>query len=253
MATLVFAKSPWVVPFAPRASASVRLFCFPHAGGSASTYRDWAVGLPSVIEVCAVELPGRGTRIREPLVDSLDQLITAVSDALLPYLDGSFVFFGHSMGGLVAFELARALRRQCRAMPLHLFLSACTPPHRHDRISPIHSLPDAELIAQLKRLNGSCPDVLEDADLQALMLPIIRNDLKLVDTYRYSPGPPLDCSLTIYGGHEDAGVPAAWLEEWRRYSSGRSSVRIFPGDHFFIAPHKATLLNSIALAIQFLL
>src|SRR5262249_38813267 len=150
---------PWLPTRRPRPGARVRLFCLPYAGGGASMYRGFHDALPADIEVCAVQLPGRETRLREPPVADLAKLVPMVADGLGPHLGSRFALFGHSMGATLAFELARELRRRGAGTPVHLFASACPAPHIADT-DDTHTLPDEAMIEQLRALGGMSPEVL---------------------------------------------------------------------------------------------
>jgi medium-chain acyl-[acyl-carrier-protein] hydrolase len=202
------------------------------------------------VEVCAVELPGRGLRIREPLVSDVDLMTRAMAEALLPFYDLPFAFFGHSMGGLLAFELTRSLRRQGRSMPRHLFISACAPPHIHDTIAPAHKLPDAELVRYLMELDGTEAAVFENEELRQLFLPIIRSDLALVDSYNYRWEQPLSCPVSTYIGVDDVDTSSDRMQEWQQHTSAECSLEVLPGNHFFILGHRGALLRQLSSTLR---
>ena len=237
--------NPWLVRPRPNSQASMRLFCFPYSGGSASLYYAWASCLPSAIEVCAVQLPGRGTRFTEPLCPQLPTLVREIADALLSYFDKPFAFFGHSMGALIGFELARYLRRQYRLSPVRLLVSGHGAPQMPDQHAPLHCLPDAELLAKLRELKGMPERVLENAELLELVLPILRADLTLCETYVYAPDEPLDCGISAFGGLADDYVSRAELEAWQTQTLGAFAVRTFPGNHFFVNTARSQVLETI--------
>jgi medium-chain acyl-[acyl-carrier-protein] hydrolase len=211
-----------------------RLFCFPHAGGGASIFRAWPDRLPSEIEVCAIQLPGREERLREPPFARLSSLIDVLADVLYPYMDLPFAFFGHSLGSLISFELARRLRRQKALCPLQLFISGCRAPQIPDPDPPIHHLPDAEFIKELSRFNGTPKAVLDNPELMEVFLPLLRSDIRLYETYVYHHEAPLDCPITAFGGLEDEEVSREELAAWCDQTRNRYSMQMFPGDHFFL-------------------
>lgn len=241
--------SPWFArPL--RRDSEVRLFCFPYAGGTSHTYRSWQKGLPQTIEVCPVELPGRNSRIGESPVRSVKRLIEEMTPALLPYLDRPFAFFGHSMGGLISFELTRELRRSYALYPERLFISACPAPHRRgirQRVS--YDLPEAEFVKELKRL-GTPPEILDHSELRNIFLPIFRADFEACQTHRHSEEPPLDRPLTIFGGLQDKDLDRDELEEWRMHTTSVCVVRMLEGGHLFVNASQPLILGSLAEELQ---
>lgn len=244
------AARAWVAVTAPRPSAAVRLFCFPNAGGGAQGYRLWGHAMPASVEVCAVRLPGREARLNEPAFKSTGPLAVALAEALSPHFDRPFAFFGHSMGAKVAFELARHLAATRGVEPVHLFVSGCKAPRVPRRGRPIHALPDAEFIEEVGKLNGTPPEVLEHPELMKLMLPLLRADFELVETYEYVPGRLLDCPVSAYGGLEDSEVPGEQLGEWRAETTGAFNQRMFPGGHFYLHAERERLVQMISLDLR---
>lgn len=224
----------WITCPKPNPKARLRLFCFPFAGGAASSFRTWPEQLAPDIEVCPVELPGRGKRLREPLVTGLLPLIETLTPLLLPYLDIPFAFFGHSMGTLISFELARQLRRQEAPSPRHLFISGRRAPQLAARKPPIHNLPKPELIEELRQYNGTPEAVLANQELMELFLPILRADLGINETYTYTTEPPLNCPISVFGGLEDTDANSDELTAWGDQTSSTFTIDMFPGGHFFI-------------------
>lgn len=235
----------WVTCHRPQPQAKLRLFCFPYAGGGASVYRRWAGELSMAAEVCALQLPGRESRIGEPAFDRIGPLVEEIARAILPYLDRPFIFYGHSMGAKVGFELTRLLRRELGLLPSHLFVAGCRAPHLPPRRLPIHGLPDPEFVEELRRLNGTPAEVLAYDDLMRLMMPMLRADIAICDTYRYSPAPPLDCPITAFGGLQDPDVCRQDLEDWRGHTNAAFALRMFPGGHFFHNDSGALLLGAL--------
>jgi medium-chain acyl-[acyl-carrier-protein] hydrolase len=228
-----------------RRDAQLRLFCFPYAGGSSLIFRNWERSFPTAIDVCPVQLPGRGSRMLEPAFTKLGDLVTELTKGLLAYLDRPFAFFGHSMGALIGFELARRLRAQHGLMPSHLFASGRYAPQIEASHRITYNLPEDELLAELRRLNGSPDEVLEHPELMQLLLPIIRADFQLVQTYDYQPELPLSCGITALGGLKDPDVSREHLDAWREQTTGTFAIRMFLGDHFFLQTAQSTLLRMI--------
>jgi len=194
----------------------------------------------------AIQLPGRGHRFGEPHVRQLEPLSRLVAQGLLPYLDKPFVLFGHSLGALLCFETARNLRRENLRQPAHLFVSATEAPHRRSRDELLSGLPKSALVKKLHEFNGTPVEVLQNDELLDLMLPTIRADFELCDTYEYQSEPPLECAMTIYGGLEDHEVEAAGLAAWSEMTVGPSEIRMFPGSHFYINDSRSIFLHTFA-------
>ncbi|PMB23830.1 thioesterase II family protein [Fischerella thermalis] len=229
--------------------AKLRLFCFPYAGGGAAIFRSWQDFLPTQIEVCPVELPGRGLRLMEAAFTQLIPLVEAIAPALLPYLNKPFALFGHSMGALIAFELACKLCQAYNQSPIHLFISGRAAPHIPER-SPIYDLSDAEFLEGLRRLNGSPQEVLDNAEYMQLLIPTLRADFTMADTYTYTPKPPLKCPITAFAGLQDPEASADNIKAWQQYTSTSFSMHLFPGDHFFINTAKQLLFPTLSQELE---
>lgn len=235
----------WIVRYRSNQDASLRLFCFPYAGGGASVFRSWGEALSPAVDVCAVQLPGRESRIGEPAYRRIGPLTQALADAIEPHLDRPFAFFGHSMGALVAFELAKCLRGRSRPQPARLLLAAFRAPQLSNPNIKIYHLPD-EVLKVVLRTDGASQLVLRNEELMQAMLPTLRADFELCDTYEYAPQAPLDCPISIFGGLEDVRVGISDLEGWRIHTSMTSSLSMLPGSHFFVHSAQQLLLAEIA-------
>jgi medium-chain acyl-[acyl-carrier-protein] hydrolase len=244
--TKVNSLGGWLANPAPNAQAKLRLFCFPYAGGAAGIYRNWAANLPSAVEVCPVHLPGRGKRMRERAFTQVQALVEEIAPALWPATDQPFAFFGHSMGALISFELARHLRREGVAGPAHLFISGRRAPQIPNLDAPTFDLPEAEFLVTLRDLKGTPPEALEHPELMQLMLPLLRADFELCETYAYTPAPPLDCPITVYGGLQDGGVTRTYLEAWSQHTTAAFTLRMMPGDHFYLNTAQPLLLRTLS-------
>jgi len=227
-------QSMWFENLPPGREGALRLYCFPYAGGNTQVFRGWQRSLAPQASLSLARLPGRGPRIGEPPFQQYKPLITALADAIIPEIPPAFAFWGHSMGALISFELARELRRRGQPVPLALFLSGRSAPQVPDRDPPTFNLPEAEFISELRRLNGTPRELLDSPELKEFFLPTIRADFEVLETYEYEPEPPLTCNICAYGGLEDAHVSAANLKEWSKQTAGAFKIRMFPGDHFYI-------------------
>jgi surfactin synthase thioesterase subunit len=177
-------------------------------------------------------------------------VVEAFTPVIRPWLDRPFAFFGHSMGAMIAYEQSRALSQQHGLEPEHLFVSGRAAPHVPDDRPPNYTLPDPEFIAEVDRLKGTPAEVLEHPELMQLLIPLLRADFELIQTYRYNEGPPLACPVTAFGGLRDEEVSAQDLEAWRQHTTGRFSVRMLPGDHFFVTSSRLLLHRIIAQELQ---
>lgn len=223
---------------------SLRLFCFPYAGGTAEVYRRWQRWFPQHVDICLVQMPGRGRRINERPFTRIIPLVNAIADRMGDQITGPFALYGHSMGALVSFELARELSRRHGIGPQHLFVSGRRAPQWPKDEPPTFHLPDDEFIPALKRLNGTPDQLLENPELMQFFLHLIRADFEATETYEYSPGDRLPCPISVYGGLEDQHVPAESCRAWQEQTSGRCKVRMFKGDHFFIRDPDALFVTS---------
>jgi surfactin synthase thioesterase subunit len=227
-------------PFAPwfRAGpdprAELRLMCVPYAGGGSSVFHAWHGLAGERVQVCAVHLPGRETRHGEPAVSDLAQAVAPLADACESFLDRPYAIFGHSMGGLIAFELARTLRRRGRPAPVRLFASAACAPHLIARRPPLGHLDDGAFLDRLAHINDEAAQLTARPELRELVLPMLRADVALIETYRYSDEPPFEFPITALGGTEDAWVRLGELAAWSSHTRGAFNLRMIPGGHLFV-------------------
>jgi medium-chain acyl-[acyl-carrier-protein] hydrolase len=242
--------NPWIAYSKTHINIKLRLFCFPCAGGAASAFSLWSANLPSDVEICPIELPGHGCQPSEHPYNRLEPLIKKLACALLPYLDKPFAFFGHSMGGLVSFELAHLLRENYNLSPVHLFISGRRAPQIRASKPLIHHLPKPKFLNELGRLNGIPRAVLENAELMELFLPILRADFTAIETYIYTSKPLLNCPITVLGGLQDLRVSYEELEAWRKQTNANFSMQMFQGDHFFVNSNRSILLQFLSRELQ---
>jgi medium-chain acyl-[acyl-carrier-protein] hydrolase len=236
----------WIVRVTRRPAAPLRLICFPHAGGGASAFLAWAGAWPHDVDVLAVQPPGREGRRAEAPLTHIDPLVDAVVHALRSSLDGPFVFFGHSLGGLVAFETARALRRLGRRGPVHLVVSARRAPQMPLRKPSVFNLPDRELIDELRRLSGTSEEVLQNRELLNLYLPLLRADLEVDDGYPYRDHQKLACPISAFGGIEDPSADETQLQGWAEQTTQAFRLHRFAGGHFYLNTARASVLRVLS-------
>lgn len=233
----------WIRRPVERPAARVRLLCLPCAGGGASLYYEWGRRLSKEVEVLAAQLPGREARLHEPPVTDLGELKSAVADALEPFLDRPLAIFGHSLGALVGLELVRTLERRGGEV-LHLYAAGSRPPHT--RRTRNHLLPDEEFVAVLRKLGGVHPHLLGNDEFLRLVLPAVRADFALAETYVDRHGVPVLCPITAIGGSEDEEVALNDLEGWARYTRAGFRLEILQGGHFFVSSARDEVLGVVS-------
>ncbi len=224
--------SPWIQT-RPLPGARLRLFCFPFAGGSAGSFMPWFAKLAPSIQLCAIQLPGRGARFGEPPLDDFAQLLEQLGQVIARHDDRPYAFFGHSLGALVAFELAHHCVRRGLASPRHLFVSASGAPRHRVGAPRYHLLSDGELLGKLRDYAGTPPEVLANQELMTLLLPAIRADFALLSRYRYQQRPRLDVPMSVLAGHDDAHVGRETLHDWQMETRAGCELHGFEGGHFF--------------------
>lgn len=238
----------WIDYSKRNAEAASRLFCFPYAGGSASIYRPWNGPPFEAVEVCPIQIPGREARTAERPFTNLRHLSRAIAD-VLP-LDKPFAFFGHSAGALLCFEIARELRQRGEPTPFHLFASGCSAPQLCPNRPPRFNLKREELIADLRKLGGTPEDVLKSDELLDLMLPALRADFSLLDTYEYRDERPFDFAVTALSGHADLEVDNWEVLPWSIQTRKQFRHFQFTGGHFFLHEASAELQILVAREID---
>jgi medium-chain acyl-[acyl-carrier-protein] hydrolase len=237
--------SVWFEHLSSRPKPLLRLFGFPYAGGNPQVFRNWQRHLPPEVDLCLAHLPGHGRKFGHQPFTRMSPLIDALARQIRSELQEPFAFYGHSMGATISFELARELQRRYKTGPMHLFVSGRRAPHVPDADPPTFSLPHDEFVAELRRLNGTPQELLENPETTELFLPIVRADFEVIETYEYHPGERLACPITVYGGLQDQDVPIENLRAWQEHTSGAFKIRMFPGDHFFIHGSSAQFLESL--------
>lgn len=235
----------WLAHHKTSPNVRLRLFAFPFGGGAASVFRSWSTEFSSEIEICPVQLPGRETRVSEKPITRMSQMVQELVPAINSYADLPFAFFGHSMGALIAYEIAcnPELRRNNL---IHIFVSSCRAPQDMPRGLRRHGLSDDQLIAEMRRL-GAPDEVLCNSELLRYLLPVMRADFQLVDTYQYQPSPRLTCPVSAFVGETDSEVSERDLCAWRQHTTSDFSTKTFAGNHFYIANDPRPVIRAICL------
>ena len=238
-------RTPWLLPFSNKKSARVKMFCFPYAGGSASIYRSWSDALGETVEVLGIQLPGRENRLFEQPIDRVQTAVEQVATNIQPFLDKPYLIYGHSMGAIVGFELARYLQQTAPLAPSHLILSSYRAPHLPNRHERIHQLETPQFLSKIESLNGASPIFFQDQELIQLALPMLRADFKLHETYTYVPDTPLSCPMTVLGGTDDSRISEEELSGWEQHTTNIFSLHMLTGGHFFIKTHPDKLFEIV--------
>jgi surfactin synthase thioesterase subunit len=238
--------SDWLVRRTATPPARARLYAFPHSGGSTGEYVRWANGLPGV-EVCVVQLPGRGARHDEPPYTRMEDLVGDLLEAV--EFHPPFVLFGHSLGALVAYEVAQELRDRSRPAPHRVVVSAYNAPHVPRSGPRLHELPDGELLPHLLAGYGDMPaELLADEEYLADVLGCYRADLTVAETHVHARPEPLDRPVTVVSGLDDDGAVADLLA-WREHTTGRFEVHLLPGGHFYLRAERDAVLTLVTDAM----
>ncbi|ALF89846.1 MULTISPECIES: thioesterase II family protein [Ralstonia solanacearum species complex] len=224
-----------------------RVFCFPYAGAGASLYRDWERLGSAGVQACPVQLPGRESRRNETAVEDMEVLADRLLEEMADWLDQPepFAFFGYSMGGILAYVLASRLLKRGRRMPSAVCVSACRPPQLLGRMPRLHGLDDSAFMEAVKGFGGLHETVLAEPELLEYVLPTLRSDFGLLESYRHAEAPPLPVPLIVYGGTHDPIAARGELSQWRRYTSGPFQLRLFQGGHFFLNAMRAQLWQTL--------
>lgn len=237
---------PWFPQVRPAPNATLRLFCLPHAGGAASSFRTWRDRLPDAISVWAVQPPGREARFAERVHESVDELVEALLPVLREHLEPlPFAFFGHSLGALVACAVTRRLEGEGGPLPRRLLVSGSRAPHVAGVRPPLHALSDEAFLAGMAELDGMPREVLASRELMELLLPLLRAEMRMSEQYLLPLGAPLGVPISAFGGTQDPEVPVESLLAWREVTRGEFRSRLFPGGHFYLRSEEASLLAAI--------
>lgn len=239
--------SPWLVRYGVEDTerTRIRLFCFYYAGGTASIFRSWQGALPEEVELLAVQLPGREYRLAEPLMTNARDIVAELADVLPPLLDKPYVFFGHSLGVLIGFDVIRLLRARGLRQPEMLIASGRSAPQFRWRDAGLQLLPDEAFIAAVRDYNGTPEALLADESLRDLWLPRLRADLTVSATYEYVEQHPLECPIVVLVGEEDRLVSDAGLQGWLTQTTGDVRYFRYPGNHFFLHSAERLVLAKV--------
>jgi medium-chain acyl-[acyl-carrier-protein] hydrolase len=233
----------WLDVPCTRPRARLRLFCFPYAGGNASTFRNWPAHLPEDIEVCAVELPGRGRRFVEPPINNMRKLTAAMLPAISARWDRPAALFGHSLGAVIAFDLAHQFHAK---PPVHLFVSSCSAPNARPREAQFDHLSDEQIMSAMARIGGISSELLANHEFMTIFLPILRSDIGLMRSFGPNARARLECPITCFGGTADPMLGPTELAGWRKETGGAFGIHLLPGDHFFLRSAEDQLLALLA-------
>ena len=235
----------WIVYPRPRPASALRLFCFPYSGASPHVFYPWLDEFPDEIEIAPIQLPGYGARVYEPPRDDLPALISSLCRALVPHISGPFAFFGHSLGALVCYEVARELRRSGHPVPCRIFAAGRQAPHIATKFASVRELSRSEFVEVLRRFQGTPETLLRNPEMLDLFLPVIRAGFLLNESYIYRDEPPLACAISTFGGLDDDWVEQGDLLAWAQHTAGPFSARLFPGNHFFIHSAQSPIIGAI--------
>jgi medium-chain acyl-[acyl-carrier-protein] hydrolase len=236
----------WIVGGRTSSSALCRLFCLPHSGSGAFQFASWKNFLPEVLDICPIQLPGRENRLREPPLTRIRIIVENLASELNLHLDRPYILYGYSLGALIAFELARELRRRKIQPPLALYALARRAPHLSQNDPPAHHLPDDLFLTEVARRYGGMPAIiLQDVELMKLLIPALRADITALETYVYKEEDPLDSPIYAFGGKVDSTATEQDLEAWRLHTRRALELKIFDGDHFFIRNNQQSVFSSI--------
>lgn len=230
--------------------ASTRLFCFPFGGGGASVFHSWADAMGDDVEVRALQLPGRESRFREEMVRDIGSVVENITRALASCQDRPYAFFGYSLGSLLAFETCRELRRQNLDLPQRLFIGALSAPQLPPPHPPIASLGDREFTDRVEYYYQPQNEAWENAELRAFLLPLLKADIALYESYRYRDEAPLSCPIDVLAGDDDRATPVESTRDWSRQTSAGMTHHLLGGGHFFIDAHLDEIQRLVRKSLQ---
>ncbi|SFD15750.1 thioesterase II family protein [Pseudoalteromonas denitrificans] len=237
-------QSKWFVIPKHNPQADIRLICFPYAGGSSSIYTSWVNSLPENVELIIMQAPGRSNRMFETPIDKMDILADNLLAEIPTLLNKPYVLFGHSLGSRVCFELILRLNKLGLQLPLHFIASGSSGPQK-ERHNISYNLPESEFISKLRTMNGTPEELLKNKELMSLLLPMLRADFEIAETFQYTGNALFNISLSIFGGEDDTDVTNDDLYLWQQFFKPKAKTTKFPGGHFFINSHKELVLEKV--------
>ncbi|KUJ64172.1 oleoyl-ACP hydrolase [Streptomyces albus subsp. albus] len=243
------ADGAWVRRFHPSPESGVRLVCFPHAGGSAPFYFPMSQALSPAVDVLCLQYPGRQDRRMDPPIENIPDYADAITAELQPWLDMPTAFFGHSMGAVLAYEVALRLERSATTGPIALFASGRRAPSRH-RDEDVHRRDDDGIVKEMQLLSGTDARILGDEEILRMVLPAIRSDYTAIETHRAEDGAAVRAPITVFTGDSDPRTSLDEAEAWRAHTTGDFGIHIFPGGHFFLANHSEKIIEIVSEKIS---
>jgi medium-chain acyl-[acyl-carrier-protein] hydrolase len=242
MSVHVSTANRWFLRFSRSSTPSLRLFCFPFAGSSASVFRSWVDELPEEVEVLAIQLPGRENRLREPCMRDMDEIVEKLELEINSCLDRPFVFFGHSLGSLIAYELLRRLEASRRHRADLFFASGGPAPHTClSRAEPLRLTQD-QILRDLRRISEAHASLLNDREVLELMLPMLQADFEIYANYRYRETALLQSPIVAIRGATDDYITHQSQLEWKRHTDRQFSFHTIPGSHLFMVDSPGALM-----------
>lgn len=243
-------QQSWFVTPRRVVNPQLRIFCFPYAGGNANSYSSWVKSLPTSVELVGIQPPGRAARIAEPAHTAMKPLISDLLPRITDLLNVPYIFFGHSLGSRVAFELMHRCHEANLPLPVHFIASGSRSPDKGDETDITYNLPEDEFIKTLKDMNGTPEQILQNKELLELFIPLLRADFQLGETYCFQHQKQFNCPVTVFGGSDDKDVSIEHLNGWDKFFVDSAKVQIFPGGHFFIEENQQLVLERMNVIIQ---
>ncbi|MFA0813800.1 thioesterase II family protein [Microbulbifer epialgicus] len=240
----------WVINLRSQVNPKLRVFCFPYAGGSASIYTKWAEYFPPEVEIVAVQPPGRASRVFEKPYTDMESLVNELFQKLVHSMDIPYIFFGHSLGSRVAFELLNKINEHDIHLPVHFIASGSNPPDVYNKKSEIYRLSDAQFMIELEKFQGTSDEALQSNELMNILLPGIKADFEIANKYVFESMVKHKCDLTVLGGTHDKDVDSQSLHNWSKFFSGSSKVEMIDGDHFFIDSNRLKVVNEVVKIVN---